>query len=288
MNLTGETIITTVLLQQRGNYIMKSANDNSNFETKRKIHNPKAHAPAVYIPCWLIQIPIKKLSHAAKMLYGRLSQWCDKTGNCYRSAKELAQELGCSERSIVDYLKELTDEGLIGTYLPQAGGVNHFEFYDHPWMHEPINENLVYKSNKDDPQQNPAEPSAESCGTPQQNPADININKTKEIKSTSLCEKNKNFGLEEILNDNPFELPQETIEDWLTNRKKKKLPITRTAWNKTNKELAKCQKENIDPIEAFETLVASGWQCLKVEYLLNIKKTDTKPKRLTIEEIMGA
>ena len=147
-----------------------------------KLHNPKSHAPAVYIPCWLIQIPINLLSYGAKMTYGRLSQWSNSTGRAYRSAIQLSEELGCSTRSIESYLKELKTAVLIGTYHPQAGGVNHFEFYDHPWMHEPIKDQLVYKDDKFTPPQDPAVPSAGSCGTPPQDPADINNKEIKEIK----------------------------------------------------------------------------------------------------------
>ena len=146
------------------------------------LHNPKSHAPAVYIPCWLIQVSIKLLSHGAKLVYGRLSQWCSESGKAHRSATQLSQELGMCVRSIKEYQKELRDVGLIGTYHPQAGGMNHFEFYDHPWMHEPINENLVYKSDKSTPVQNHALPSAESCTTPVQDHARINNKEIKEIK----------------------------------------------------------------------------------------------------------
>lgn len=111
-----------------------------------KLHNPKSHMPAVYIPCWLIQIHHKLLSHAAKMLYGRLAQWSNETGIVFRSGTKLAQELGVSRRDIVRYLKELKDAKLIGTHLNQVGGQNNYEFYDHPWMHLPINQNLTYRS----------------------------------------------------------------------------------------------------------------------------------------------
>jgi len=149
--------------------------DNNN----KKRYNPKSNAPAVYIPCWLIQIPISLLSHGAKITYGRLSQWADALGHAYRSSKNLAQELGTSEKSIEKYLKELRDNQLIGTYHPQAGGINHFEFYDHPWMHEPIKEQLVYKNDRYDPPSNRGEPSLQSEGPPPSNRRDINI---KEIK----------------------------------------------------------------------------------------------------------
>lgn len=148
----------------------------------KKLHNPKSFAPAVYIPCWLIQVSIKLVSHGAKMVYGRLSQWANANGTVFRSVFQLAQELGCSERSIEEYIKELKNSGLIGTYHPQAGGVNHFEFYDHPWMHETINEHLVYKQDKYTPPHPSVVPPTPECGTPPHPSVDINNKEIKEIK----------------------------------------------------------------------------------------------------------
>lgn len=151
-----------------------------------KLYNPKSHAPALFISCWLIQIPVKLLSDGAKITYGRLSQWCNETGQVYRSAKQLAEETGKSERAIERYLKELRDVKLIGTFHPQAGGINHFEFYDHPWMYEPINKNLVYKNDSYIAPTNVALPSDKCGGTPPTNVADIN---KKEIKENNISKK---------------------------------------------------------------------------------------------------
>lgn len=179
---------------------MNNNNNNNNNRSiqLRKLHNPKANIPAVYIPCWMIQIPLKLLSHGAKMCYGRLSQWSTTSGKAYRSCPQLAQELGVSVSAVERYLKELKDAQLIGIFHPQAGGVNHFEFYDHPWMYEPINENLSYKN---DPPSILTAPPVNSDGTPPSISTDININKIKEIKdinSLSLpdCKLEKNLYIE--------------------------------------------------------------------------------------------
>lgn len=164
--------------------------DNKNTSTN---YNPKSHSPAVYIPCWLIQVPSKLLSTSAKMLYGRLSQWCNETGEAFRSAPQLAQELGISIRQIERHIKELKDIGLIKTFQKQAGGQNHFSFSYHPWMQEPVNKNLSYKNippdkevlcdkNEHTPPSNLTVPPVKSDGTPPSNVADINI---KEIKTNT-------------------------------------------------------------------------------------------------------
>jgi hypothetical protein len=81
------------------------------------------------------------------------------------------------------------------------------------------------------------------------------------------------FELKNIQEENIFSIPEQTLLDWIANRKKKRVPVTQTAWNKINKELAKLKEKGIDPIDAFETMVASGWQSIKLEYFESQKKT---------------
>ncbi len=98
--------------------------------------------------------------------------------------------------------------------------------------------------------------------------------------------------IEHILQTNIFQIPEDMIQDWIENRKKKRAPITKTAWNKINKELSKCKEEGIEPLEAFETMVASAWQSLKVEYFLTkefvtkqeeARKRSEEAKKRTLE-----
>lgn len=178
---------------------------NSNIKTIKKLHNPKSYAPAVYIPCWLIQVPHNLLSFGAKLLYGRLAQWSNTKGDVFRSAKQLSKELGMGIRTIEKFIKELKEVGLIGTFHPQAGGLNHFVFYDHEWMDIELTEEL-------DPPHNHAVPSAQPCGTPPHNHADINIKEIKEIKKDILevnlpFSKNQNY-------------TPEFLEFWATTNKK--------------------------------------------------------------------
>lgn len=145
-------------------------------------YNPKAHAPAVYIPCWLIQVPADKLSYPAKILYGRLAQWSSAKGTVHRSVNQLSQEIGMPAKSVERILKELRDVGLIGTYRVTEGGVNHYQFFEHVWMNEPINENLEYKSSSNSNET----PPLKSEGTPPSNlrvpPLKNEGSKIKEIK----------------------------------------------------------------------------------------------------------
>ena len=253
-----------------------------------KLHNPKSFAPAVYIPCWLIQISSSLLSHAAKILYGRLAQWSNESGQVYRSVPQLSEEIGASRSAIDRHLKELKEAKLIGTFHPQAGGVNHFEFYDHEWMHAPIKKQLVYKSDDYDPTSKVTLPHVKIDVTPtskmtcinkkeiERNKKDNNnTNNPVKISKNDLQEtyypmppsneekKSTALTIDKLVIDNPHNIPSPMIEDWITNRKAKKAPITQTVWNKINKELAKCTK----PLEAFEEFVAAGWQSFNAEWV---------------------
>ena len=155
--------------------------------TPPKKHNPKSYNYAVYIPCWLSQVTHNHLSFGAKLLYGRLAQWCSTKGDAYRSAPQLSLELGMAVRTVKKFIKELKDCKLIDTYQPQAGGSNHFIFYDHEWMHLPLVDELSYTPN---PVHNNAPTQcttvhgggAQPCTGVVHNRAPINIKKIKENK----------------------------------------------------------------------------------------------------------
>lgn len=314
----------------------------------KKLHNPKAHAPAVYIPCWLIQVPNKLLSHAAKMLYGRLAQWSNTKGKVYRSVPQLAKEIGTERRQVDRYIKELKDAGLIGTFHPQKGGVNHFEFYDHSWMYEPINEQLSYE---EDPTTNMTLGHDKNDVTPTTNMSSINRKKIKTNKnkhknisasgeatdfdytepdeqqgekqksdlkanqtenekndsqviegereptrSDYYCNQTNNstisklsitYGLKNIQQENIFSIPDQMLQDWIANRKKKRAAITQTAWARINKELAKCKEQGIDPVKAFEKMVAHGWQALDADWFSK-EKTSSSGSQWDVDSVMRA
>jgi hypothetical protein len=99
--------------------------------------------------------------------------------------------------------------------------------------------------------------------------SDYRINRT--LKCT-VPPKIKQYNIENILASNIFQIPEQIIEDWMITRKKKRAPVTQTAWNKINKELAKCKEQGVDPIEAFEKMVAHGWQALDADWFCKEKK----------------
>jgi predicted transcriptional regulator len=268
---------------------MKKSHNNNKKQAAplRKLYNPKAHAPSAYMPAWLIQIPDSKLSLGGKMVYGRLAQWSNNQGVVYRSSNQLCHELGMSKSPVDRYLKELRNVGLIGTYQAEKGGVNHFEFYDHEWMHEPIHPNLCYAETIPeqviDPMSKQTIPHTDIDNTPLSKQTNHKYNKiriNKKEKKASPTEipdignepikqktSSEHLDIEKLFADNPHSLEKEVIQDWLAVRKNKRVQVTPTSWKRINKNLSIIQKETgISPKEAFEIMVASGWQSLELKY----------------------
>lgn len=199
---------------------------NSNIKNIKKLHNPKSYAPAVYIPCWLIQISNQYISHLSKLVYGRLSQWSQSDGTVYRSCPQLAKELGSNRSSIERSLKELRDLGLIGTFQPQAGGLNHFVFYDHQWMYAPIVKELSYDNSVDnfvDPTPEVTVPHPRSDGTPPSEVTAINIKEIKEIKKDIYED---DFSVDKKQN----QYSDQFLEFWETTNKKGSKYNAAKAW----------------------------------------------------------
>lgn len=124
----------------------------------RRYYNPKSHAPAVYIPAWLLQIPSEKLSLQAKILYGRLSQWANSKSCVHRSTKQLAEEIGVDQRVVKRFLAELREVGLIETYQKIKGGENYYKFLDHEWIHADLLPVFDWNKNDQDSNENDIPP----------------------------------------------------------------------------------------------------------------------------------
>ena len=82
------------------------------------------------------------------------------------------------ERTVKRAIQQLKDCGLIGSYLEHDGGHNHYEFYQHSLMNEPINKNLCYKSDNFTPHAKMARGSAKMA----RGSAKMAQHKIKEIK----------------------------------------------------------------------------------------------------------
>ena len=98
---------------------------------------------------------------------------------------------------------------------------------------------------------------------------------TKELKEPS---KKLEYGITELLAENPHEIPEPMLEDFLEVRRSKKARVTATAWRRVNNTLLEIKgKLNITPIYAFETMVANAWQSIQVKYFMDKTISNGEP-----------
>jgi hypothetical protein len=110
------------------------------------------------------------------------------------------------------------------------------------------------------------------------NPPPINKKKDLEIKDLNKHIGQKdNFGLAEMLDDNPHNIDPPLLKQWLVNRKR--WPVSRVSWQRLNRVLSELLQKGIKPYDAFEAMVANCWRSLEVKYFeqeFKLKK-QTKP-----------
>ncbi|MGE8452804.1 MAG: replication protein [Pseudomonadales bacterium] len=77
------------------------------------------------------------------------------------------------------------------------------------------------------------------------------------------------FGLAQLLADNPHQVPEQLLSDWLVQRKAKKAVVTQTVWSTVNTELAKCADAGISASTAITEALSAGWQGFKASWVVN-------------------
>lgn len=77
------------------------------------------------------------------------------------------------------------------------------------------------------------------------------------------------FGKTQMLNDNPFGLSEQSIDDYLKLRKTKRAPVTARVWANVNAALAKCAAAGIQAEKAIELAVLNGWQGFEADWIMD-------------------
>ncbi|KQM46438.1 replication protein [Pseudomonas sp. Leaf15] len=76
------------------------------------------------------------------------------------------------------------------------------------------------------------------------------------------------FGMAQLLADNPHNVPEQLLADWLTQRKAKRAAVTATVWSTVNTELDKCAEAGITAEDAITEALNSGWQGFKASWVI--------------------
>jgi hypothetical protein len=74
----------------------------------------------------------KGVSPGAKLCYSRLYRYAGENGKCFPRQRDLAPEIGVTERQVRSYLRELEAEGFIRTIQKGLRMPNEYEFRWHP------------------------------------------------------------------------------------------------------------------------------------------------------------
>lgn len=90
------------------------------------------------------------------------------------------------------------------------------------------------------------------------------------LPSTPQSSTSKQLSINDLLADNPHEIPEPMIQDWLLIRKTRKARVTKTGWSRLNKILTLIKEKTlVEPVDAFETMVDKTWQSLELKYFID-------------------
>lgn len=94
----------------------------------------------------------------------------------------------------------------------------------------------------------------------------LDIKSIKKQTPISPSGKKKGFGIDEMLADNPFNICESQLLDWIEVRKGKRAKLTSTAWEQAKSNLAKLEKAGLCPRTCFKTAVGNGWAGVEFRY----------------------
>ncbi|MFK3971162.1 replication protein [Pseudomonas sp. NPDC087358] len=80
-------------------------------------------------------------------------------------------------------------------------------------------------------------------------------------------ERKKPFGKRDMLANNPLQIPEPLLDDYLALRKAKRAPITARIWSTLTAKLERCKAFGISAEQALSIAVDSGWQGFEVEWI---------------------
>ncbi|WP_442108714.1 replication protein [Pseudomonas sp. NUPR-001] len=84
------------------------------------------------------------------------------------------------------------------------------------------------------------------------------------------------FGMTQLLADNPHQVPEQLLADWLAQRKAKRAAVTETVWSTVNAELSKCAAQGVDASTAITEALTAGWQGFKASWVIK-RLNDSNP-----------
>lgn len=85
------------------------------------------------------------------------------------------------------------------------------------------------------------------------------------------------FGKSQMLADNPHQVSELLIDDYLAVRRAKKAPMTARVWSGLNAKLEQCKAFGILPNHALTIAIDNGWQGFEVEWITRRAAVPAQP-----------
>jgi DNA-binding transcriptional regulator YhcF (GntR family) len=117
------------------------------------------------------------------LAYARLAQYAGKDGECFPKQATLATELGVSERTANEYVRNLVRHKLIEMERPGLGISNRYFFLDHPWIYEDQPDTAP---NSCQERQNSSAPEQRNASDQGRQEASVPITKENQLKRESV------------------------------------------------------------------------------------------------------
>lgn len=93
------------------------------------------------------------------------------------------------------------------------------------------------------------------------------------------------ISVDQMLKNNPHELPKELLEEWKSTRKQ---PITLRVWNSNNEAMSQLKDKGLSPQRAFEIMLERQWRSVVFSYyrsdLLCLNTTSLNNKQILSQE----
>lgn len=275
--------------------------------TNNNNYNKEYNPTFFIVPYHIYSLP--DITFGFLRVYESIFQFWNRGKSCYLSLKQLAEKARVNKSEVCRAILYFKEKGELYRRKEDDGRY----YFTRPTVivekdsEELLNEKAV-NCNSECPLQKTEEclmqqTSPVSCkGHDLSHTADININNiNKEIKeeknignpselplpSHPLISKNEKNDyaknqLEIMQSNNPYNIDEQSMKDWMQVRRTKRAPITETAWTRILQELGRCQQLGLQAKECFLQMVTAGWQSLKAEWFV---KKDVKNRDNTLRYV---
>lgn len=107
-----------------------------------------------------------------------------------------------------------------------------------------------------------------TCPHAENLPAAVPVTKPS-AKAAKSADRKSPFGITQMLADNPHNLPEQLLADWIAVRKAKRAAMTLTAWQKLNRELTALALRGVSAEQGLTVAVEAGWQGFEADWVVN-------------------